>query len=389
MDTNIIALFLCMIVILLLIIKQIIFKKRRREQFTTDSLYKTEILKHLNYDISSIRNLAQLAHNAYNKDLYLPINTISSSETIDATNFTISGDLKINDKASFENILNNNYYYDLFYKGMIIPWATSDSDIPQNWGLCDGSRYYYHTTKRKYMNYEKITNDDKEFINKDRPIVATPDLRGRFILNENSTQNKSPKTNDTNPYTNNFKTLKYNVDLIKDKSLGYHEINEIGGLDKYKLTASNLPSHFHTVNVQYIDNYFDWGMGNTDGPITTHYDVNRIKDDDFFTEKKYLNDILTYWSQWHNFGLDFYKMNIVGNSDDYQMIATWESYTVNLKSFYRSSTKYEDYKYLTTFDNLNTFEEINTNTDTVLTNVQTEIDNTPQWYALYYIMKLC
>jgi predicted negative regulator of RcsB-dependent stress response len=71
MDTNIIALFLCMIVILLLIIKQIIFKKRRREQFTTDSLYKTEILKHLNYDISSIRNLAQLAHNAYNKDLYL------------------------------------------------------------------------------------------------------------------------------------------------------------------------------------------------------------------------------------------------------------------------------------------------------------------------------
>ena len=389
MDTNIIALFLCMIVILLLIIKQIIFKKRRHEKFTTDSLYKTEILTHLNYDISSIRNLAQLAHNAYNKDLYLPINTISSSETIYAKNFTISGDLKINDKASFENILNNNNYYDLFYKGMIIPWATSDSAIPENWGLCDGSRYYYNTITFKYMNYEKITNNDKQFISKDYPIVATPDLRGRFILNENSTKNKSPKTNDTNPYTDNFKTLKYNVDLIKDKPLGYHEINEIGGLDKYKLTASNLPSHFHTVNVQYIDNYFDWGMGSTDGPITTHYDVNRIKDDDFFKEKYNLNNGQTYWSQWHNFGLDFYKMDIVNKSNDYQMIADWESYEYMSKSFYRSSTKYEDYKYLTTFDNLNTFEPINNKTDTVSTSAQTEIDNTPQWCALYYIMKLC
>ena len=81
-------------------------------------------------------------------------------------------------------------------------------------------------------------------------------------------------------------------------------------------------------------------------------------------------------------------MDIVNHSDDYQMIADWESDEYMSKSFYSSSTKYEDYKYLTTFDNLNTFEQINNNTDIVSTYAQTEIDNTPQWCALYYIMKL-
>jgi len=393
MDTNIIALFLCIIVILLLIIKQIFLKKKQSDGFTADPLYQKEILTHLNYDISSIRNLAQLAHNIYNTNMYLPINTVTSYGKIESKDFTISGDLKISDEAKFETILNNSNYYDLFYRGMIIPWATSDSDIPQNWGICDGSRYYYDIRYQKYMNYEQniSKSGDEQYVSSDHTIVATPDLRGRFILNENSNHDPDKlypsKTNDSNKRTDHLKTLKYDPDEIVNKPLGYHEINETGGIDSYNLDVSNLPSHYHTVNVQYIDNYFDWGMGNNDGAVTTHYDVYRIIDDNFFNEKYNFNEKLTYWSQWHNFGLDFHTMNIVSKSDDYDMIADWRSCNLaGLPSKYCESTKYENYKYLTTFDNLNIFDK--PKTDTVTAYAQTKIDNTPQWCALYYIMKL-
>lgn len=396
MDTNIIALFLCIIVILLLIIKQIFFKKKQSDGFTAvKPSYQKEILTHLNYDISSIRNLAQLAHNVYKINMYLPVNKVISNGNIESKDFTISDDLKINNEAKFENILNNSNYYDLFYRGMIIPWATSDSDIPQNWGICDGSRYYYDIRYQKYMNYEQniLISSDEVNISTVHTIVATPDLRGRFILNENSicdTHKLNPsKTNDSNKCTDPLKTLKYDPDEIVNKPLGYHEINETGGIDSYKLDVSNLPSHYHTVNVQYNDAYIDWSMGKKDGPNTTHYDVYPIYDDDFFNEKYFFNDKLTYWSQWHNFGLYFQKMNIVYNSDDYQMIANWRDCSMKgLPSTYCKSERYEDYKYLTTFDNLNIFDKLNTDTDTVTAYAQTEIDNTPQWCALYYIMKL-
>lgn len=380
MDNNIIGIGLCIIIIILLIFK---FYTNKNTQKTVnhfaDIEYKTEILKELNYDISSIRNLAQLANNAYNKDekkLYIPIDT-TSPRAININELTIENDLIIN-KKSTDSIpiifreMNNLNYYDLFYKGMIIPWAYDQGDIPANWALCDGDTYYYDKQRGRYMNLTKLTGEndknDKR-TNKDPnypyPIVTTPNLTGRFILHENSISNVS------SDYTNNPLTW---TDVEK-KPLGIHEINETGGEETIKLEEQHLPSHFHTLNTMYYDENFKKGMNTQVGDIKYYYDNYIIPFSQFKTEKsgKTFN---TFHQRFDNYMLDQSKG---GTNFSLTRSCGWNSTC--------GECEIAEYNKLITRNNLKRFK--NNRNDEITEISQIAHENMPPWYALYYIMKLC
>jgi microcystin-dependent protein len=387
-DTETIAIILCVIVIILLIFKYYNDTNKSKNHFTTEQdEYKTEILSQLNYDISSIRNLAQLANNSYiNEKLYIPIDTVSP-KTIRISELMIEEKLIINKQSGddtpirFTNINNDLNYYDLFYKGMIIPWAYNKANIPANWGLCNGDTYYYDMYANKYLNLTTITSESMKATNRqkskpDHPLVTTPDLRGKFILHENSTTDYN---NDETNTPLNFGTDEDGKEHIDTHPLGIHNINESGGEEKHTLTFSELPSHFHTVNLYMNYNY------NTDDTIKksglVKYDNYAISRTDFESEKNKTSTPSTPSTPWHSKAHSI-LLSPISISDDAK-IKSWKQYGT-LKQCCTADGSVYKWDYLITRDNL---AQLNGNN--VDKPDQTAHENMPPWYALYYIMKLC
>ena len=79
----------------------------------------------------------------------------------------------------------------VFTKGMIIAWSGTINEIPSGWKLCDGN--------------------------------GTPDLRGRFILGLNSSNNRN-------------------------NTLSVREMNQQDGKETVKLEIPHMPSHDHKYN---------------------------------------------------------------------------------------------------------------------------------------------
>lgn len=77
-----------------------------------------------------------------------------------------------------------------FPRGVIVAWAGAYNNIPDGWQLCDGRD-------------------------------GTPDLRGRFILSQNQSQNGS----------------------------GSYPVGQTGGQEKVTLTINEMPSHTHDYSI--------------------------------------------------------------------------------------------------------------------------------------------
>jgi len=384
-DTETIAVILCVIVIILLIFKYYNNTNKSKDHFTlTPDQYKNEILSKLNYDISSIRNLAQLANNTLidnGTNLYLPIDTVSPQTIKSHETVTINGNLIINKKSeedepiSFINKNNDLSYFDLFYKGMIIPWASHAAEVPYGWAICNGDSYYYSNTTGEYLNLKNVTEDERnKYWNNDKynntnPIVTTPNLTSRFILHENSIKNySSENTND-----------KLDWILVDKKPLGIHEINEKGGEESVLLSKEHLPSHFHTVNF-YMNYSYDIKNLKSGGE-QAYYDNYRITKADFESEKSKIPDLSSqpWHAQLHYIALS--EINISPQTEAQHPIST---YTHNSLSNIVVDASAFNWDYLITRDNLRKV----TGTDIVTYYAQTRHENMPPWYALYYIMKL-
>ncbi len=131
-------------------------------------------------------------------------------------------------KIDWNNLSNAPSEY-LVPKGGIIMWSGNESDIPDGWKLCDGSK-------------------------------NTPDLRGRFILSSGEAADLSERP-----------------------------IGEIGGDENILLTPNNLPSHSHGLsdnNVGFTENDGGWldyqnmvkSLSASSGGLTVYY--NDIYDGD-------------------------------------------------------------------------------------------------------------
>lgn len=99
----------------------------------------------------------------------------------------------------------------LFPAGMIMMWAGSIADIPDGWGLCDGTK-------------------------------GTPDLRGRFILAANPNNNKN-------------------------STLSVYETGATGGAEVISLSVDQMPSHSHSIS----GNVARWQEGGSKGPGTDRW----------------------------------------------------------------------------------------------------------------------
>lgn len=376
-ETESISIILCVIIVILILVKF----NTCKEKFTDniDDLYTKEILSNMNYDISSIRNLAQLAKNAYDKELYLPIDTVSPN-TIKINNLTIEKDLiidKTNEQILFHNINNNSFYYNCFYKGMIIPWNASINDIPQNWGLCDGSTYYYDTDKEIYLNWNNLSPGDKvmkkllsppEF-----PLVTTPDLRKRFILHENILHENKGYIPNTMDITND--PLDFNN--VETKPLGKHNINSTGGQMSVMLNQNEMAPHFHTINFFSNDSLIGTN-GTSSGKCYQTYKIPALQ----LQKEKASDPNLLWHSQFHNIQLG--PLGLSSNND----LTTWRTRR-NAFGKKEASNDARKADYLITRNNLNRLEYDSVkNTKLVKGNAQTAHENMPPWYALYYIMKL-
>ncbi len=112
--------------------------------------------------------------------------------------------------------------------GLISMWSGNINQIPKGWALCDGQN-------------------------------GTPDLRGRFIVGYNSSDDD------------------------------YDEIGKIGGEDKHVLSESELPSHSHNITIEsagaHIHGYYHPTAkhGNADNNRNKNYDATKSQSLDVTT----------------------------------------------------------------------------------------------------------
>jgi microcystin-dependent protein len=137
-------------------------------------------------------NVAAITNSYLNKNTNTP--QIVTANTAFSNNVNITGNLRVERDILQGNITD---YYVLLPRGAIIIWYGAVSDVPTGWHVCDGSSYLG---------------------------VATPDLRGRFVLGYGSGSGLTARTT----------------------------VGATGGAERVTLTTAELPSHTHT----YQDAYF-------------------------------------------------------------------------------------------------------------------------------------
>ncbi len=149
-------------------------------------------------DLDNMRILGQIANDILTTD---PLTL--SSNTINADDFKINGDIIVDGNITFTN--RNTVALEIFPQYMIIAWA-SDKTVPLGWTICDGT-------------------------------LGTPDLRSRFVLG-------SGQGIDNN---GNF--------------LSARNLNDKGGEEKHTLLINEIPKHNHflggpiKLNGEDIDSY--------------------------------------------------------------------------------------------------------------------------------------
>ena len=119
---------------------------------------------------------------------------------------------------------------------------SGSSSLPKGWQLCDGSiLQYVNTIENISANpvQERFINLTKKTITDFGDYYATPDLRGRFILGAGQGKVLQKDTNGNVIATKDAANL--------DISLTNRGIKDVGGVEKHKLTESEMPKHKHYI----------------------------------------------------------------------------------------------------------------------------------------------
>jgi microcystin-dependent protein len=165
------------------------------------------------------------------------IDTFSSN-----SNVTITGNLVVNNNVEFTDINDNTKYFDILPSGTILPFL--HTNIPMNWGLCDGSTYIYDSENEiwsieSYDQSESSLPSDNIVASISSTRVITPNLAGRCLIGA-GTVVKSSVGNYLQQYSKYQFSKDYNFSM-----------NEKGGEDAHLLTAPELAEHEHQVYNPY------------------------------------------------------------------------------------------------------------------------------------------
>ena len=194
---------LLIIIVLIVIIIILIINRRTREKFTTTDDINQAVNDLYKADVNAIRNLSNFATEIKNNNDTLTI----PAKTTTMTDLTVNGNINI-----------------VQFKGLIVIWSGTESNIPKGWALCDGRKYKLDSTNTAMA---------------DSTGTITPDLRGRFILSSGQGDKLTNRT-----------------------------VAETGGSEKVTLTVEQIPSHSHSVEDAYFAEhsppYNMGGSGDTD-----------------------------------------------------------------------------------------------------------------------------
>jgi microcystin-dependent protein/uncharacterized protein (UPF0333 family) len=202
---DLILLFLVIAVIYLLV------NNKHSENFDTSTDIKAAVSTQYGIDLDAMRNLGDIANKILSIDpltqnmdtLNLPANLTTIK------NLKVSGSVNFTEKDS--NIM------EIFPRYMILAWATDDS-FPLGWKLCDGKKYY----KTIEGTFTEITLST--LVPSGADIIATPDLRGRFILGSG-----------------------VGAKDMNGNSLSERKLNDNGGAENHILTEKQMPIHSHGI----------------------------------------------------------------------------------------------------------------------------------------------
>ena len=136
-----------------------------------------------------------------------------TSGTATFNNLKITGNLDVGKNLDVSGIFNA-----FNFKGVILAWSGAITSIPSGWALCDGSN-------------------------------NTPDLRGRFILGHNNSNNIY--NGDVDSSGNSIiRSLTDASGARVGKNMS-GVIGNVGGEIMHKLTVNEMPSHSHTYNLDW------------------------------------------------------------------------------------------------------------------------------------------
>jgi microcystin-dependent protein len=162
-----------------------------------------------------------------------------TSGTATFNNLKITGNLDVGRNLDVSGIFNA-----FNFKGVILAWSGAINSIPLGWALCDGSN-------------------------------NTPDLRGRFILGHNNSNNSYNGDIDSSGNSIIRSLTDASGARVGRNFAGI--IGNIGGEIMHKLTVNEMPSHTHNFRAERCDGTacqldgggFQWGGGSYAGSRTT------------------------------------------------------------------------------------------------------------------------
>jgi microcystin-dependent protein len=210
------------LLILTIIIIYLLYETINKEKFdTTTDAIKAQVVSQYQEDIDYMKKLTLISSQilSNNDNLTLPPNnTIPNSLTVNGN--LIGNSVSLSGNTVFTGKDTNTM--ELYPRGIVIAWYNDNP--PKGWAICDG-------------NYYKLDNNFNA--NKCEPTdvgaILTPDLRSKFIIGANG-------TNENETFTEN------------NQNLTTRPYKSVGGEENHTLNVYELPSHNHFVFYSGISN---------------------------------------------------------------------------------------------------------------------------------------
>ncbi len=223
MIKDLIIYILFIIIIIIHIKKESFGNSIKKESFvnTTDFT----LSDFIEYDKKSINNILN-----FTKKVVLNSDKYNINKHIIVNNMQVNNDMTIDGKCIIRNQISYNFNLDatnqtklleLLPRFSIINFNSDTAILPKRWVECDGKIWYLHKEDPQKDTYTDTTQSIDRNIRLNPPlelsnyeIISVPDLRGRFLLGSDSSNEK-------------------------------YDFSKIGGTDKVILESNHLPNHYH------------------------------------------------------------------------------------------------------------------------------------------------